>query len=173
MSAYIALGGNQPAMYAGKYLKPRDCFHKALKLFDNFGIKVQTVSNLWRSPAWPDPGTQPAYSNAVAKVKTSLPPDILLANLQQIERHFGRKPAQKNAPRPLDLDILDYRQEKLETNALVLPHPRMCDRSFVLFPLYEIAPNWHDPIYQRSISDWMSRLALKEVQNLYCLGPFL
>ncbi len=172
MNIYIALGGNQTAIYAGKTLKPRDSFRKALKLFDKFGMKIQMVSSLWCSPAWPDPSAQPAYTNAVAEIKTSLPPGMLLANLQQIERHFGRKTSHRNAPRPLDLDILDFKQEKIKTNTLILPHPRMCDRSFVLFPLYEIAPNWHDPIHRLSVSDWIARLSLKDVQDLRCLGHF-
>jgi len=90
---------------------------------------------------------QPDFINAVAKIETALPPLALLHELLEIEHHHGRiRNAQLlNAPRTLDLDILLYDNLQLTTQNLVIPHPRMLQRAFVLFPLIEIAPNCEIP----------------------------
>jgi len=81
---------------------------------------------------------QPAFLNCVAKLETALPPQALLAQLQQIERNLGRVRSFRNAPRAIDLDLLLYGSETLETPGLTLPHPRMHERAFVLVPLLEL-----------------------------------
>ena len=81
---------------------------------------------------------QPAFLNCVAKLETALPPHALLAQLQQIERNLGRERSFRNAPRTIDLDLLLYGSETLETPGLTLPHPRMHERAFVLVPLLEL-----------------------------------
>ena len=81
---------------------------------------------------------QPAFLNCVAKLETALPAHALLAHLQQIERNFGRVRSFRNAPRTIDLDLLLYGSETLDTPGLTLPHPRMHERAFVLVPLLEL-----------------------------------
>ena len=66
--------------------------------------------------------------------------------MQGVETRFGRVRGERNAARVLDLDLLDYRAQVIETAALVLPHPRLHERRFVLVPLAEIAPAWHHPL---------------------------
>ena len=83
---------------------------------------------------------QPDFINAVAELETGLPAERLLAELQEIELRHGRERTFKNAPRSLDLDLLLYGEKTLRTETLVLPHPRMHERAFVLQPLLEIAP---------------------------------
>jgi 2-amino-4-hydroxy-6-hydroxymethyldihydropteridine diphosphokinase len=86
---------------------------------------------------------QPDYVNAVAHVRTSLPPRALLAALQRIERRQRRRREQereRNLPRTLDLDLLLYGRRRATLRGLVIPHPRMHQRAFVLRPLTEIAP---------------------------------
>jgi 2-amino-4-hydroxy-6-hydroxymethyldihydropteridine diphosphokinase len=80
------------------------------------------------------------YLNAVAQVRTSLDAPALLRALQAIETRHGRERSFVNAPRTLDLDLLLHGEERRETSALTLPHPRMHERAFVLLPLAEIAP---------------------------------
>lgn len=81
------------------------------------------------------------YINAVAKLRTGLTPDQLLHALWEIENSFGRERPYKNAPRTLDLDILLYNTATIQTTQLTIPHPRMAERAFVLFPLAEIDPD--------------------------------
>lgn len=167
MSVFIALGANQQAMFGGKPLSPIESFQHALTYFEAMEIKVKSTSHIWQSPAWPDPHTQPAYYNAAVKIETLLQPVDLLNVLKQIEYDFGRRQSERNASRPLDLDILDYNGAVLRSGRLMLPHPRMCERSFVLFPLHEIAPNWRDPIHNRLILEWIARIPYKDVEVLF------
>ncbi|HEV8095941.1 MAG TPA: 2-amino-4-hydroxy-6-hydroxymethyldihydropteridine diphosphokinase [Burkholderiales bacterium] len=81
---------------------------------------------------------QPAFLNCVAKLETALPAHALLAQLQQIERDLGRVRSFRNAPRTIDLDLLLYGSETMDTPGLTLPHPRMHERAFVLVPLLEL-----------------------------------
>ncbi len=84
---------------------------------------------------------QPPFLNAVVAGTTKLAPHALLALLKQIEHACGRRPGLRYGPRPLDLDILLYGDQALNTDDLIIPHPRMHERDFVLRPLAEIAPN--------------------------------
>ncbi|TDP63065.1 2-amino-4-hydroxy-6-hydroxymethyldihydropteridine diphosphokinase [Roseateles toxinivorans] len=87
----------------------------------------------------------PDYLNAVAALRTGLSPQALLSALQAIERANGRERPYRNAPRTLDLDLLLYGNQVLDTSALQLPHPRMHQRAFVLAPLLEIDPGVQIP----------------------------
>lgn len=80
------------------------------------------------------------YINAVARIETQLPAQQLLQALQAIERAFGRERPYANAPRTLDLDILLYGRQKIISDALIVPHPRLTQRAFALIPLLQIDP---------------------------------
>jgi 2-amino-4-hydroxy-6-hydroxymethyldihydropteridine diphosphokinase len=84
---------------------------------------------------------QPDFVNAVAEIETELTPDELLKDLLEIEAHFGRARSFSNAPRTLDLDLLLYADQVITRPGLIIPHPRMHERAFVLAPLAEIAPD--------------------------------
>lgn len=131
------------------------------------------MSGVWESPAWPDPHAQPPYKNAVIEVQTDKEPEALLQVLKTFEYAFGRREDVRNAPRPLDLDILDYNGALWDRPGLKLPHPRMCERAFVLLPLSEIAPIWKDPIENRAIYEWIARLELSDIKPLKRLGKIL
>lgn len=138
----IALGANQSS-FAGP---PEVSFPVALDALAGAGdIVVAALSRLYRSPAWPDPAL-PEFRNAVARIETDLSAPALLARLHEIETRFGRVRAAVNASRPLDLDLLDYRGEILSGDELVLPHPRLHERAFVLLPLADVAPDWRHPV---------------------------
>lgn len=83
---------------------------------------------------------QPDFINAVARLDTTLSALALLAQLQALEAQFGRERSFRNAPRVLDLDLLLYGDERIDTLELTVPHPRMHERAFVLAPLAELAP---------------------------------
>jgi 2-amino-4-hydroxy-6-hydroxymethyldihydropteridine diphosphokinase len=80
------------------------------------------------------------YVNAVAGIETALPAAVLLQELQAIEQEFGRERPYRNAPRTLDLDILLYGQQKISTESLTVPHPRLTERAFALIPLLQLDP---------------------------------
>ncbi|MCF6275690.1 MAG: 2-amino-4-hydroxy-6-hydroxymethyldihydropteridine diphosphokinase [Robiginitomaculum sp.] len=172
MGIYIALGANQPARYNGQVYAPAQTFKHVLGLLSK-DMQILAVSNLWQSPAWPDPDAGPSYINGVCEVETMHESARLLEILKQTEATFGRTKTLRNAPRPLDLDILDYNEQILDSDVLTLPHPRMLSRPFVLLPLAEVAPNWRDPKKKRTIQDWTARLSLNEVAPLQRLGPLL
>ena len=100
------------------------------------------------------PGEQGPYLNAVARLETTLAPEALLARLLAIERVAGRERGpERNAPRTLDLDLLLYGDHCIETPDLQVPHPRMCERPFVLEPLRDLAPELVHPLTQLRIED--------------------
>ncbi len=113
-------------------------------------IRVLKVSPFYRTPAWPDP-SDPPYVNAVALVQTPLGPAGLLAALHAIEAAFGRERSRPNAPRTLDLDLIDY-DGRVEAGPPVLPHPRAESRVFVLKPLADVAPRWVHPVSHKSVA---------------------
>lgn len=85
---------------------------------------------------------QPTFLNAAAHGETDLDPIALLALLKQTERDLGRKPGLRFGPREIDLDLIDMRGVTMETEQLVLPHPRVTERRFVLIPILDVAPDW-------------------------------
>ena len=91
------------------------------------------------------PSDQPWYVNGVVAVETALAPPALLEALLAVEAGFGRRRSAPNAARTLDLDLLDYDGTQCVSERLVLPHPRLHERRFVLAPLAEIAPQWRHP----------------------------
>ena len=129
------------------------------KLQNNF-IKILRSSSSYESLSWPDT-TKPKYINIVIKIKTTLSPIKLLKLCNKIELEIGRKRFGKNEPRVCDIDIIDYDQKIIrlkKPNDLIIPHPRMKKRNFVLLPLYEIAKNWKHPVNKANITKLISFL---------------
>jgi 2-amino-4-hydroxy-6-hydroxymethyldihydropteridine diphosphokinase len=108
---------------------------------------------------------QPDFVNAVAQVDTALAPAALLTALQQIEADAGRQRSFPNAPRTLDLDLLLYGGERIDEPGLVVPHPRLHERAFVLVPLVEIAPHVDVPGIGPA-QEWLRRAAGQGVERL-------
>jgi 2-amino-4-hydroxy-6-hydroxymethyldihydropteridine diphosphokinase len=97
--------------------------------------------------------------NAVASLTSALPPRELLAALHDVEAEFGRERSLRNASRTLDLDLLAYEDAVIdEPGGLVLPHPRLGERAFVLLPLAEIAPGWRHPVSGRTAGEMLADL---------------
>lgn len=105
---------------------------------------------------------QDLFLNMVIKIETSLSAHELLSLLQRIENKLGRERLVRWGPRTLDLDILLYNQENIETEQLLIPHPRMYERSFVLIPLFEIEPNITLPNRADSLAAIIDQLKDKE-----------
>ena len=153
----IALGANLPSP-AGP---PTATLRAALARLEEQGVKILSVSSFYETPAWPDPA-QPAFVNAVAAVESTLQPVELLTLLHGVETDFGRLRSAPNAPRTLDIDLLDYDGMRM-TDGVMLPHSRMAERSFVLVPLAQVAPNWRHPVTGETVGDLLGRLPDREV----------
>jgi 2-amino-4-hydroxy-6-hydroxymethyldihydropteridine diphosphokinase len=101
---------------------------------------------------------QPDFWNLVVKAQTTLEPDPLYQALKQIERELGRTESFRNAPRIIDLDVIAYDRLVLNAPNLQIPHPRMHERSFVLYPLAEVAPEFRHPASSLTVTELIERL---------------
>jgi len=133
VDAFIALGANLG--------DPVQALLAAIAVIEGWTeTQITRCSSFYRSV--PVDATGPDYLNAVIAVSTCLSAPELLVQLQKIEQAAGRERSTRNAPRTLDLDLLLYGSAHINSPALTVPHPRMTQRAFVLFPLAEIAPEW-------------------------------
>jgi 2-amino-4-hydroxy-6-hydroxymethyldihydropteridine diphosphokinase len=153
---YIGLGGNLPHP---QYGAPKVTLQAALAALRDRGIQVRRLSPWYRTAPVPA-SEQPWYFNAVAELGTDLTADRLLAELHAVEEQFGRVRSVPNAPRIIDLDLLDFRGEIAAggPGKATLPHPRMTGRGFVLRPLADLAPDWRHPVTGASIQALVAAL---------------
>jgi len=101
---------------------------------------------------------QPDFLNQVIKAKTTLPPEQLLTILKSIEATLGRTPTIRYGPRTIDLDILLYDELVMETPQLTIPHPRLAERAFVLYPLADLAPDLRHPVSGSTVRQLRDRV---------------
>jgi 2-amino-4-hydroxy-6-hydroxymethyldihydropteridine diphosphokinase len=156
--AFIALGGNVGDV--------RSTFDQAVALLcDGPAIRLTARSSDYRTPPW-GVTDQPPFINAVIAVVTSLGPHDLLARAKACERALGRDRAreQRWGPRTIDIDLLAYDDVVINGAELILPHPRLFERGFVLVPLAEIAPDRE--IDGVAVRDALSRVDQSGIEKL-------
>lgn len=139
----IAVGANLPACSGTPALQT--CIHAVNALQSVAQLHHLKLSD-WYETAPVPPSGQPPYVNGVARFEGSPDPVELLQALQAIETAYGRQRSAPNAARTLDLDIISIGGLVRTTPDLVLPHPRMHERGFVLVPLLDVAPDWRHPV---------------------------
>lgn len=179
--AVIALGGNLPSE-AGS---PADTLVAAIAAMPAKGLAVRAVSRFFATPCFPA-GTGPDYVNAAVRVVTDLEPAAILQALHGIENRYGRERQERWGMRTLDLDLLAVgdcilpdiatqthwrslppeAQIRAAPDRLVLPHPRLQDRGFVLVPMNDIAPGWVHPILGKPVSALVSALPDAEIAGI-------
>ncbi|WP_040977615.1 2-amino-4-hydroxy-6-hydroxymethyldihydropteridine diphosphokinase [Oceanobacillus jeddahense] len=152
--AFIALGTN---------IEPREEYLKqALDLLEaNEYISIQKKSSIYETApvGYQD---QADFLNMVLELQTSLSSMNLLDVCQQIERELGRKRDIRFGPRTIDLDILTFNHENSRVERLIIPHPRMHERAFVLIPLGEIAPAFIIPVHEKSVEAYLKEIPEKD-----------
>lgn len=150
--AYIGLGSN-----LGSSLANLDA---AIALMRRFAVDVQSSPVYRTSPQ--GFRNQPAFYNSVCRISTKLTPFQLMGRLLGIEAAVGRHRTFRNAPRILDMDILLYNRLVIESPPLVLPHPRMAERLFVLRPLADIAPQLMHPVSGLTVNEMLRALGSQD-----------
>jgi 2-amino-4-hydroxy-6-hydroxymethyldihydropteridine diphosphokinase len=162
--SYIGLGANLPHPVHGS---PRATLEMAIAALSALGLDVVARSSWYESAPVPM-ADQPWYVNGVIAVRSDLSAVDLLQKLHRVEAEFGRIRSVANAPRVVDLDLLDHHGEcrSAAEEAPILPHPRMAERRFVLLPLQEIAPAWQHPVSTERVTDLIEILPSDQITRL-------
>lgn len=151
----VALGANLPSRFG----TPAQTLYAALKAMAEKGLWPVQISRVWKTAPVPFVEGQPWYYNAVAAVETSKTAHDLLMTLLQIEEDFGRVRTVKNAPRLLDLDLIAYDDAVIPDGPeMIVPHPRMHERAFVLMPMADILEEWTHPQSGATLDDMIAAL---------------
>lgn len=137
----LGLGAN----LSGLHGSPEDTLRAAVNELAGRGVVPVSGSSIWISAPIPA-SDQPDFRNAVLNVETSLDCRALLQVLHEVELAFGRVRSIRNEARVLDLDILAYHDDVFDEEDVCIPHPRLHERAFVLYPLREVAPEWGHPV---------------------------
>jgi 2-amino-4-hydroxy-6-hydroxymethyldihydropteridine diphosphokinase len=148
--AFIGIGSNLGDRLAS-------CREAVRRLGSTPGIRIKKVSSLYETDPV-DYLEQDRFYNAVVAVETSLSPDALLKECQEIERQLGKTILIPKGPRTIDLDFLFYHDQILNAPGLQIPHPAISNRAFVLVPLTEIAPDFIHPALHTSVAETLRRL---------------
>lgn len=146
-TAYLMLGSNQE--------EPLNQLSKAIDLINTKAGKIINRSSIYQTAAWGNTH-QPDFLNQIVVLKTEMEPEKLMGTLLSIEAEMGRTRTYKYAPRIIDIDILFYDNLTASYPTLILPHPAIGDRRFVLVAMQEIAPDFLHPTYKKNTRELLA-----------------
>lgn len=176
--AIVALGGNLPSDVGD----PKQTIKQSLKAISASGLEVLDTSHFYQTPCFPA-GAGPDFVNAAATISGAAGPEELLEVMHRVERQFGRTRKTRWAGRTLDLDLLAFgdivcpdlntfnrwlhmpleQQKRKAPEGLILPHPRIQERAFVLVPACDVAPDWRHPVLGQTLLELKNRLNTTEI----------
>lgn len=182
MGSYlVAFGGNLDS----KVGKPLETLHAAVDELSVSGVNILNISRFYATPCFPA-GAGPDYVNGALEAESPLEPTAFLALLNRIEAQFGRVRDGRWTGRTVDLDVIACgqailpdaatqtlwrrmppdEQQRQTPDRLILPHPRLQDRAFVLVPLMDVAPHWRHPLLGATISEMCADLPVEERRSV-------
>ncbi|MDO6591319.1 2-amino-4-hydroxy-6-hydroxymethyldihydropteridine diphosphokinase [Loktanella sp. D2R18] len=183
--ALIAFGSNENSVFGD----PAETVLKAMKIVAGISISNPVFSDFYCTPAFPK-GAGPDFVNAALAITTTDTPNAILAKLHEVEAMAGRTRKVRWGQRTLDLDLIavgerilpdqktythwrelpSEEQQSAAPDQLILPHPRMQDRSFVLVPLSDVAPHWLHPVLQMTVTKMRDALPAKDLAEVTWRG---
>jgi 2-amino-4-hydroxy-6-hydroxymethyldihydropteridine diphosphokinase len=157
----ISIGANLPGPDGQSPLETCDQAVEAIAAIP--GLQLVTASPWYRTAAISQ-FAQPDFCNGIVRMEGEITPEALLTELQEIERRFGRQRAFPDAPRTLDLDIIDLNGAVRAIPPVFLPHPRAHLRAFVLRPILDVAPGWRHPVLRQGVASLLAELAPQAIE---------
>ena len=158
---YLALGSNLG--------DKKNNLNKSIDLIQEEGIFIKKRSKFYRTKSWPNKNF-PSFINSIVLIETRLNLDQLFLKIKKIEKKIGRTKSDRNHPRVCDIDIIDFNGDiihrKLGNHKLIIPHKRMHNRNFVLFPLYELDKDWVHPKLNKNIVFLISNLTSEQLLGI-------
>ena len=162
---YLNIGSNLPLSIQDR----KDNIKKAVKHLKDLTLKLIKISSFYETPSYPNK-SDPRFINLCIKLETNLKPLMFLNCIKEIEKKLGRIRLKKNEPRTCDIDIIDYNGEIINNIDLIIPHPKLHLRNFVIYPLKEIEPEWQHPVYNKKIDDFFLELDKNSHNEITRLG---
>ena len=153
-STYLGIGSN-----LGNKLSN---IETAKNLLIKNNVHIEESSSFYETPSWPNKNF-PKFLNIIIKINTNLSLIDLFLTIKNIEKKIGRKKALRNYPRVCDIDIIDFKgliaKKRINNNLIEVPHPRMNNRNFVIFPLFEVNKTWIHPKTKANISSIINQFS--------------
>ena len=153
---HLNIGSNLDSKYGTKF----DNISIALNLLVESRVKIKKVSNFYETPSYPNQN-YPKFINIGLTIDFKNEYLDLLKKIKLIEKKLVRIKTKKNDPRIIDIDIIDFDGEIKVSNDLILPHPKCHLRNFVLFPIFQIDPDWSHPIFKKNAQFLINKLSQK------------
>ena len=161
----LSLGSNLPS----KFGDSKQTLLKCYEFFNNDDVKILKKSSFYESTAVPN-NLDPKFINSIISITTRFSAEELIKYILKVEKKFHRKRVQINAPRTCDIDIIDFNGQKINISniniSLEIPHPRLEQRSFVLYPIREIDKNWKSPLSGKKIDQLIENLDSETKKNI-------
>ncbi len=162
---YLNIGSNLPSEEGGR----ENNILKAISYLKKLNLNLIQISSFYQTPSYPN-NSEPKFINLCIKLKSNLNASELLNEIKKIEKKLGRIRIKKNEPRTCDIDIVDFNGEIIKNDELIVPHPRLHLRNFVIYPLKEIEPNWVHPIFNKNIDSFFQELEKNSHNEITRLG---